>query len=234
MIGAFAAQASGAPIPPTLDIDFTASSSPENLRRIADALRELGARLRVASIPDGVPFDPAPQLIAQMAMLNLTCRYGDFHLAFHPSGTGGFEDLTERATTVLIGDTEARVAGLADVIRSKRAAAQSLVVDPGRRRASPVPDGHEGVRDGGTGSCSTGAGGLVRRPVVVPTLCPGALVRSRRAVEEALDQAQRYAAGRLPYLTEAGSPDTRRLPKAIQAILSLSGSVSRHPSRDGR
>ncbi|MHB1599458.1 MAG: hypothetical protein ACYCXY_11370 [Acidimicrobiales bacterium] len=122
VIGAFAAQASGAPIPPTLD--FAPSSSPENLRRIADALRELGARLRVASIPVGVPFDPAPQLIAQMAMLNLTCRYGDFDLAFHPSGTGGSESLTAHATTVLVGDSEARVARLADVIRSKRAAAR--------------------------------------------------------------------------------------------------------------
>jgi hypothetical protein len=124
VIGAFAAQAFGAPIPPTLDIDFTPSSSPENLRRITEALRELGARLRVASVPDGVAFDPAPQLIVQMAMLNLTCRYGDFDLAFHPSGTGGFEDLTVRATAVLIGDTQARVAALADVIRSKRAAAR--------------------------------------------------------------------------------------------------------------
>ncbi len=124
VIGAFAAPASGAPIPPTLGIGFTPSSSPENLQRIADALREPGARLRVARIPDGAPFDPAPQLIAQMALLNLTCRSDDFDLAFHPSGTGGFEDLTERATTVLIGDTEARVAGLADVIRSKRSAAR--------------------------------------------------------------------------------------------------------------
>jgi len=59
-----------------------------------------------------------------MAMLNLTCRHGDFDLAFHPSGTGGFEDLTVHSTTVLIGDTQARVAALADVIRSKRAAAR--------------------------------------------------------------------------------------------------------------
>jgi len=110
--------------PPALDIDFTPSSRPENLRRITDALGELGARLRVVNIPDGVPFDPEPQLIVQMAMLNLTCRYGDFDLAFHPSGTGGFEDLTVRATAVLIGDTQARVAALADVIRSKRAAAR--------------------------------------------------------------------------------------------------------------
>ena len=122
VIGAFAAQASGAPIPPTLDIDFTPSLSPENVRRIADALRELDARLRVADTPDGLPFDPAPELIARMSMLNLTCRYGDFDLAFHPSGTGGFEDLTKRATTILIGKTETRVAGFADVIRSKRAA----------------------------------------------------------------------------------------------------------------
>lgn len=124
VIGAFAALASGAPIPPTLDIDFTPSSRPENLQRIADALGELGARLRVAGTPDGVSFDPAPQLIIQMAMLNLTCRYGDFDLAFHPSGTGGFEELTMRATSVLIGDTQARVAALADVIRSKRAASR--------------------------------------------------------------------------------------------------------------
>ena len=90
---------------------------------MADEVK-LGARLRLVGTPDGVPFDPAPQLIVQMAMLNLTCRYGDFDLAFHPSGTGGFEDLTVRATTLLIGDTQARVAALADVIRSKRAAAR--------------------------------------------------------------------------------------------------------------
>lgn len=122
VIGAFAAQAFGAPVPPTLDIDFTPASSPENLERLASALGELGARLRVADTPDGVPFDPAPQLLARMAMLNLTCRAGDFDLAFHPSGTGGYEDLTKRAVTVRVGVTETRVADLADVIRSKRAA----------------------------------------------------------------------------------------------------------------
>jgi hypothetical protein len=71
-----------------------------------------------------VPFDPAPQLLVQMAMPNFTCRYGDCDLAFHPSGTDGFEDLMVCATAVLIGDTQARVAALADVIRSKRAAAR--------------------------------------------------------------------------------------------------------------
>ncbi|MGH9106999.1 MAG: hypothetical protein ACRDZX_14435 [Acidimicrobiales bacterium] len=41
MIGAFAAQAFGAPLPPTLDIDFTPASSPENPGRLASALHEL-------------------------------------------------------------------------------------------------------------------------------------------------------------------------------------------------
>jgi hypothetical protein len=126
---------------PALDIDFTPSSSPENLRRIADAPREIGARLRVAGTLDGVPFDPVSQLIAQMVMLNLTRRYGDFDLAFHRSGTGGFEDLTKRATTVLIGDTEARVASLADVIRSKRAAAR-----PKDLRVLPSLEGYARAR----------------------------------------------------------------------------------------
>ena len=64
VIGAFAAQASGAPIPPTLDIDFTPSSSPENVRRIADALRELGARLRVVGAID------VPTLKAEQARID--------------------------------------------------------------------------------------------------------------------------------------------------------------------
>jgi hypothetical protein len=44
VIGAFAARAFGAPLPPTLEIDFTPASSQENLGRLASALRELSAR----------------------------------------------------------------------------------------------------------------------------------------------------------------------------------------------
>jgi hypothetical protein len=125
LIGAFAARAHNAPIPPTLDIDFTPATDLENLSRIAAALRTLDAQLRTADEATGVPFVPDPALIAQMKMLNLTCAHGDFDLAFFPSGTGGFADLDERATTVLVGATEARIADLGDIIRSKQAAGRS-------------------------------------------------------------------------------------------------------------
>lgn len=122
IIGGFAAQVHRAPIPPTRDIDFTPATDPDNLARVADALRALDARLRAPGVPEGVPFDPAPELIGNMKMLNLTCQYGHFDLSFFPSGTDGFADLTRRASTLVIGDTEARVADLADIIRSKTAA----------------------------------------------------------------------------------------------------------------
>jgi hypothetical protein len=47
IIGAFAAIAQGAPIDATYDVDVTPRRSPENLRRLSDALRDLGARIRV-------------------------------------------------------------------------------------------------------------------------------------------------------------------------------------------
>jgi hypothetical protein len=47
IIGAFAAIAQGAPIDATCDVDVTPRRSPENLRRLSDALRDLGARIRV-------------------------------------------------------------------------------------------------------------------------------------------------------------------------------------------
>jgi hypothetical protein len=59
----------------------------------------------VGGAADGVPFDPAPQLLAQMALLNLPRRAGDFDLAFHPSGTGGCDDLTKRAVEARVKTT---------------------------------------------------------------------------------------------------------------------------------
>jgi hypothetical protein len=57
MVGGLGARADGA-TRPTQDIDFVPSSTRENLDRLAGALRELGARLRVAGMSD----DEARQL----------------------------------------------------------------------------------------------------------------------------------------------------------------------------
>jgi hypothetical protein len=51
VVGGLGARAHGAQRP-TQDIDFVPSSTGENLDRLAGALRELGARLRVAGMSD--------------------------------------------------------------------------------------------------------------------------------------------------------------------------------------
>ena len=122
IVGGFAAEIHQAPVPPTQDIDFTPETGPANLERVSAALRALRARLRTPGAPEGVAFDPAPELLASMRMLNLTCEFGHFDLTFFPDGTEGFPDLDRRAVTVVVGQAEARVADLGDIIRSKQAA----------------------------------------------------------------------------------------------------------------
>ncbi len=122
VIGAVAALAHGAPVGATFDIDVTPATDPENLEHLSDALRELGARIRIGGVADGLPFAHDADSLSRMQMLNLTCAYGDFDLAFAPSGTGGYDDLSVHAMLILVGDVEVWVASLADVIRSKQAA----------------------------------------------------------------------------------------------------------------
>jgi hypothetical protein len=122
VIGAVAALAHGAPVGVTFDVDFTPARDSANLERLSDALRELNARIRTADVAGGLPFAHDAESLARMQMLNLTCDKGDFDLAFAPSGTGGYDDLVRRATSILIGTVEVSVAALDDVIRSKEAA----------------------------------------------------------------------------------------------------------------
>jgi hypothetical protein len=154
IIGGFAAEIHQAPVPPTQDIDFTPGTDPVNLDRVAEALRALRARIRTPGVPDGVAFDPAPELLVTMRMLNLTCEFGHFDLSFFPDGTDGFSDLDRRAVTLVVGKVEVRVAHLGDVIRSKQAAgrpkdlavlpalelfAAERGIDVSTRRAFPSP-----------------------------------------------------------------------------------------------
>ena len=122
VIGAQAAVIHGVPVV-TEDLDITPAGDPENLNRLAAALRELDPRLRAADDPAGVPFPVEADLLASAHTWNLTTKLGDLDLAFMPSGTGGYDDLRRSATAVeLGGGLVVDVASLADVIRSKEAA----------------------------------------------------------------------------------------------------------------
>jgi hypothetical protein len=123
IIGAFAAIAQQAPIPPTRDIDLTPEHSSGNLTRLSAALKELGARIRTDGLPGGLPFDHDGASLGRAAMWNLVCPLGEFDISFSPAGfERGYRDLARRSHLLRVADVEVRVADLADVIRSKEAA----------------------------------------------------------------------------------------------------------------
>lgn len=126
VIGAFAAIAQQAPIPPTRDIGLTPDRSRANLKRLSNALRELGARVRTEGVPEGLPFDHDGGSLGAVDIWNLVCAYGEFDISFTPSGIdAGFPELLPRAHRVRVEGVEVLVADLDDVIRSKEAAGRS-------------------------------------------------------------------------------------------------------------
>lgn len=122
VIGGFAANVHGA-VRPTTDIDVAPATTTLNLTRLADALRELKAGIRVDEMPEGLPFETDAEALRGMQMLNLRSEFGDLDLTFSPAGfPGGYADLIGQAGEHVVDGLTIRVAALKDVITSKAAA----------------------------------------------------------------------------------------------------------------
>lgn len=121
LIGALAARLQGFPRL-TADADITPAKDPENLQRLARALRALDARVYTEQIPEGLPFDCSPQMLARADMWNLVTSAGRLDVAFQPSGTTGYDDLARHAARFTVYGEELLAARLEDIIRSKEAA----------------------------------------------------------------------------------------------------------------
>lgn len=121
LIGGLAAVLHGSPLP-TLDADICPARTPENLVRLAEALRELEARIRTSDTPAGVPFPCDADFLGRVDLLNLITAAGDVDLSFTPAGTEGFVDLDQHALPMTLRGITIRVAALEDIIRSKAAA----------------------------------------------------------------------------------------------------------------
>jgi hypothetical protein len=121
LIGAVAARLQGFPRM-TADADITPARDVENMRRLADALRELNARVYTDSVPEGLPFDFTSITLARSEMWKLATSAGRLDVAFVPSGTEGYDDLIRNAQAFDVFGVRLDVASLEDIIRSKEAA----------------------------------------------------------------------------------------------------------------
>ena len=123
VIGGYGARLHGAPLL-TEDVDVTPDSNTDNLGRIAAALTQLGARLRVPNDPEGVPFSIDAEMLATARSWTLTTLLGDLDLVFEPAGTNGYPDVATDATLETVSDSPrlvVQVASLHDIIRMKQA-----------------------------------------------------------------------------------------------------------------
>lgn len=122
IVGGFAAVVHGSSLP-TKDIDVLPSRSPDNLDRLARALKRMKAQIPTSGDPVPAPID-GPFLANMPLMLNLVTELGELDLTFSPSGPlVGFEGWNEHAMAIEIAEgLTAKIAALDDIIDSKRAA----------------------------------------------------------------------------------------------------------------
>jgi len=121
LIGALAARLQGFPRV-TADADITPARERANLERLAAALRELDARIYTEAVPEGLPFDCSAAMLSHGELWNLITSAGRLDVAFEPSGTEGYEDLSRNAIHYEVFGVELYAADLRDIIRSKEAA----------------------------------------------------------------------------------------------------------------
>lgn len=148
VIGGLAAQIHGSPYI-TRDVDVTPARNRDNFAKLAAALRELEAKVRVPDLeaPLEVPLDE--RSFDQGTTWTYVTKHGNLDIALLPDGTRGYDDLRRAATREHITDSlEVSVASLADVIRSKEAAGREKdrAVLPMLRRV--LERSHELEREG--------------------------------------------------------------------------------------
>lgn len=121
VIGGIAALIRGGPFP-TSDLDITPDRSMDNLDRLANALIELNAKIRIGA-SESIEFPIDGKMLSGNESWLLTTKHGQLDVMMVPKGTTGYDDLRRESTAEQIGSgLKVYVASLADVIRSKEAA----------------------------------------------------------------------------------------------------------------
>jgi predicted nucleotidyltransferase len=119
VIGGMAAVAHGS-AHVTVDLDVVYARTPENLVRLAAALRPLSPYLRGA--PAGLPFDFDPPTIRAGLNFTLVTSAGDVDLLGEVAGGGTFASLLPRSVEREVFGLRVRFVDLPTLIHLKRAA----------------------------------------------------------------------------------------------------------------
>ena len=103
----------------TFDLDIAYSREPDNLERLAEALRGLGARLRGA--PPGVPFQLGARSLRAETNFTFLTDLGSLDILSDPAGAPPYERLKAGAVTIALRGHEVRIASLDHLIGMKEA-----------------------------------------------------------------------------------------------------------------
>ncbi len=107
----------------TSDFDLVPANIEANLDRLALALVEVHARLRLGGPPDVIRDFGSGEWLLGAKTWTFSTDLGDLDVLFEPAGVHGFEDLAERATPIEAAPgLVVQVASLDDLIAMKEAA----------------------------------------------------------------------------------------------------------------
>ena len=117
VVGGIAVQVHGH-VRMTNDVDLIPSPTPENLKRLAEALTELDARVLN---PGSESLRIDARMLPRATLWQLSTRHGDMDVLRDTPGAAPFPELHQRALVIALGDHHIPVAGRDDLIRMKRA-----------------------------------------------------------------------------------------------------------------
>jgi hypothetical protein len=134
LVGGLAVQTHGH-VRTTVDVDVYPRPEPDNLRRLADALNELGAR---TLNPGGDAIAIDASMLPRATLWQFETPHGAIDVLHDAPGAPPYDELRERALEIELGEISLAVAGLDDLISMKRASARpvdledlAVLTDPG-------------------------------------------------------------------------------------------------------
>ena len=117
LVGGMAAQTHGN-TRMTNDVDLIPEPDPQNLARLAVALRALGARVLNPGHED-IEIDAA--ILPRATIWQFATPHGDIDVLHDAPGAAPYDQLRDRALVIALGDVRIPVAGRDDLIRMKLA-----------------------------------------------------------------------------------------------------------------